>query len=98
MAAGVRGHYQMACHGQASFAQIAREIVVALGWSDYFTINSVDASKVSQSELGRRPDVAILSCQRLTDERRNVQKPWIPALHAYLQAPFFDQFRREKSS
>ena len=90
---GCSGRYQMACLDHASFAEIAHEITLALGWQDRLTINTVDASKVSQSELGRRPDVAVLSCARLTEERLNLQRAWRPTLHAYLRHPFFDRYR-----
>lgn len=93
MRAGAKGRYQMACNGHATFADIAREIVLALGWQDRFAIETVDASLVAQSELGRRPDIAILSCTRLTDERRNLQRDWRATLHAYLRHPFFDTYR-----
>ncbi len=93
MLAGKSGTFQMACHGQATFAELAHEIVVALGWSDRFRIDTVDASTVSQSELGKRPDVAVLECARLRDERLDLQRDWRSTLHAYLRHPFFDQYR-----
>ncbi|OYY70325.1 NAD(P)-dependent oxidoreductase [Sphingomonas sp. 28-63-12] len=89
------GSYQMACVGEASFADLAHEITVALGWTGHLTIVPVDASLVSQTELGRRPDRAVLSCDRLTRENANLQRPWASTLHAYLDDPFFDQYRLE---
>lgn len=93
MLAGCRGRYQMASHGEASFAEIAQEIVEALGWSNRLTITPVDAALVSANELGRRPDRAVLSCQRLRDEKLDLQRDWRASLHAYLRHPFFDQYR-----
>lgn len=93
IAAGATGSWQMACHGQATFAELAHEIVLALGWSDRFRIETVDAGKVAQSELGRRPDVAVLSCERLRAERMDLQRDWRSTLHAYLRHPFFNQYR-----
>lgn len=93
MLADARGRYQMACLGHATFAEISAEIVVALGWQDRIAIETVDASAIAQSELGKRPDVAIMSCKRLTDERLNLQRDWRSALHAYLRHPFFDSYR-----
>ena len=92
---GASGSYQMACIGQASFAELATEIAISLGWTGHLNIVTVDASLVSQSELGRRPDAAILSCDRLTRENANLQRPWRATLHAYLNDPFFDQYRLE---
>lgn len=92
MLAGKSGLWQMACHGQASFADLAQEIVNALGWSD-FRIEAVDAASVSKNELGRRPDVAVLSGARLREECMDLQRDWRATLHAYLRHPFFDQYR-----
>ena len=93
MQAGCKGRYQMACHGEASFAELAAEIVIALGWSERLTIDAVDAASVSANELGRRPDRAVLSCERLRAERLDLQRDWRATLHAYLRHPFFNQYR-----
>ena len=93
MLAGSRGHYQMAAKGQASFAELAREIVAALGWQDRFAIEEVSAAAVSGNELGRRPDCAVLSATRLGEERLDLQRDWRSTLHAYLRHPFFDRYR-----
>jgi dTDP-4-dehydrorhamnose reductase len=95
MRAGASRHYQMACEGHASFAELAHEIVVALGWHDLIEIVPVDPASVTQSELGRRPDTAILSCERLSAENMNLQRPWRTTVQTYLQHPFFDQYRVE---
>ena len=89
------GSVQMACHGSATFAEIAAEIVEALGWSERFRVVTVPAGAVSGNELGRRPDIAVLSCSRLDAERLNLQRDWRATLHAYLAHPFFDQYRLE---
>jgi dTDP-4-dehydrorhamnose reductase len=94
---GGSGHYQMACQDAATFADIAHEIVAALGWSERLEIVPVDASAVSGSELGRRPDKAVLSCARLKAEHLDLQRAWRPTLHAYLDHPFFDQYRLEST-
>jgi dTDP-4-dehydrorhamnose reductase len=93
MLAGCRGRYQMACHGEASFAELAQEIVLALGWAEHLRVVPVDAASVSASELGRRPSRAVLSCTRLSDERLDLQRDWRATLHAYLRHPFFDPYR-----
>lgn len=93
MLAGKRGRYQMACHGEASFAEIAQEIVLALDWHDRLTVIPVDAASVSANELGRRPDRAVLSCDRLRAESLDLQRDWRSTLHGYLRHPFFNQFR-----
>lgn len=95
MSVGASGRYQMACHGQATFADIAEVIVDALGWRGRLAIEHVNAAAVATSEQGatRRPDVAVLSGARLAREHRDLQRQWQPTLHAYLQHPFFDQYR-----
>ncbi len=95
MLSGASGIWQMASHGQATFAEIAQEIIVALGWSERFAIEAVDATLVAQSELGRRPDVAVLACARLRNEGMDLQRDWRSTLHAYLRHPFFNQYRLE---
>jgi dTDP-4-dehydrorhamnose reductase len=92
---GCSGSYQMACLGSASFAELAQQIVLALGWQDRFAINVVSAAAVAKNELGKRPDAAILSCQRLNDEQRNLQRAWQASLRAYLRHPYFDRYRLE---
>lgn len=93
MLAGCRGRYQMACHGEASFADLAQAIVVALGWADRLVVVPVDAASVSGNELGRRPDRAVLSCARLRQENLDLQRDWRATLNAYLRHPAFDQYR-----
>ncbi|MBY0519141.1 MAG: sugar nucleotide-binding protein [Sphingomonas sp.] len=98
IAKNASGSYQMACIGHATFAELAQEIGLALGWTGHLEIVSVDASRVSQNELGRRPDAAVLSCARLDAEHANLQRPWRDTLHAYLADPFFDQYRLEPTA
>ncbi len=93
MLAGCRGAYQMACHGEASFAELAQEIVNALGWRDRLEVVPVSATLFSQNELGGRPDRAVLSCDRLKSEQLDLQRDWRATLHAYLRHPYFDQYR-----
>lgn len=93
MLAGKSGVYQMACHGHASFAELAQEIVIALGWQDRFRVKPVDAASVSRNELGKRPDVAVLSGKRLQQEHMDLQRDWRATLHAYLRHPYFDRYR-----
>ncbi|WP_324740322.1 sugar nucleotide-binding protein [Tsuneonella sp. CC-YZS046] len=93
MLADKRGIYQMACHGQASFAELAQEIVAALGWEDRLRIERVEAASVSGNELGKRPDIAVLSCTRLREDRLDLQRDWRATIHAYLRHPYFDRYR-----
>lgn len=93
MARNARGSYQMACHGDASFAEVAEVIVAALGWSQALTIDHVDPAAVSGNELGRRPAAAVLAMDRLRDQGLDLQRDWRSTLMLYLQRSFWDQYR-----
>lgn len=93
MARGERGSFQMACHGDASFADVAEVIVQALGWQDVLTIDPVDPAAVAGNELGRRPDSAVLAMTRLREAGLDLQRDWRASLFLYLQRPFWQQFR-----
>ena len=95
MQAGASGRYQMACHGEATFHQVAVEIAVAMGWQDRIEIVRVASTQVSQNELGRRPDKAILDCARLMEEGNDIQRDWKASLHEYLQDEYFNKYRFE---
>jgi dTDP-4-dehydrorhamnose reductase len=89
------GAYQMGAHGEASFHEVAAEIVTALGWTGRLRVEPVSSALVAQEETGpeRRPDRAVLSCERLRREGRDLQRDWRATLHAYLTHPHFDQYR-----
>lgn len=89
------GAYQMGSHGEASFHEVAAEIVTALGWTGRLRVEPVSSALVAQEETGpeRRPDRAVLSCERLRREGRDLQRDWRATLHAYLTHPHFDQYR-----
>ncbi|HRJ63018.1 SDR family oxidoreductase [Brevundimonas sp. UBA2416] len=89
------GAYQMASHGEAAFHEVAAEIVAALGWAERLRVEPVASALVAREETGpeRRPDRAVLSCERLRCEGRDLQRDWRATLHAYLTHPHFDQYR-----
>ncbi len=91
------GVYQMASHGHAAFHEVASQIVEGLGWGERFRIQPVPAAAVAVAEAGpeRRPDRAVLACERLRLENADMQRDWRSTLNAYLAAPFFDQYRLE---
>lgn len=89
------GCYQMASHGQATFHEVAAEITAALGWNGRLRIEPVSSALVAGDEAGpeRRPDRAVMACERLRREGRDLQRDWRATLNAYLTHPYFDQYR-----
>jgi dTDP-4-dehydrorhamnose reductase len=90
---GHRGSYQMACDGEASFFELSTEIVRLLGWRERIEIVRTTVDAVTQNELGRRPQRAVLSCERLRAEGHAPLNHWRASLAAYLDQPFFNQYR-----
>lgn len=89
------GCYQMASHGEATFHEVATEIAAALGWNDRLRVEPVSSALVAGEETGpeRRPDRAVLACERLRREGRDLQRDWRATLNAYLTHPHFDPYR-----
>ena len=89
------GCYQMASHGEAAFHEVAGEIVSALGWEGRLRVEPVASALVAHQETGpeRRPDRAVMACERLRREGRDLQRDWRATLNAYLSHPHFDQYR-----
>lgn len=89
------GAYQMGSHGEATFHEVAAEIATALGWTGRLRVEPVSSALVAQEETGpeRRPDRAVMACERLRREGRDLQRDWRATLNAYLTHPHFDQYR-----
>ncbi|MBX9801228.1 MAG: NAD(P)-dependent oxidoreductase [Caulobacteraceae bacterium] len=89
------GCYQMASHGEATFYEVAAEIADALGWDGRLRVEPVSSALVASEETGpeRRPDRAVMACERLRREGRDLQRDWRATLKAYLTHPHFDQYR-----
>jgi dTDP-4-dehydrorhamnose reductase len=89
------GCYQMASHGEATFYEVAAEIAASLGWNGRLRVEPVASALVANDETGpeRRPDRAVMSCERLRREGRDLQRDWRATLNAYLTHPHFDQYR-----
>lgn len=89
------GLYQMGSHGEATFHDVAVAIAEALGWTDRLSVERVASTLVAGAEVGpeRRPDRAVMACERLRREGRDLQRDWRATLGAYLTHPYFDQYR-----
>lgn len=88
------GVFQMACHGEASFHDLAAAVARALGMDKHIEIRKVPLAEVSKNELGGRPVRAVLSCDRLRGEGLDAQRPWEATLSEYLSSSYFDRYRR----
>jgi dTDP-4-dehydrorhamnose reductase len=91
-----RGTYTMACHGQATFREIAMEIVDILGWTSYLKVVKAEEREINAQESGLRPACAIMENRRLKSEGLDKQRAWRDSLAEYLSFPYFDHFRMKK--
>jgi len=89
LASDKSGLYTMACHGEASFYELAAACVKELELGDRITINQVSAERFNAEEKARRPDRAIMLNNRLNTEGLDLQRPWRDALKDYLDRPYF---------
>ena len=83
------GKYNMASHGQASFYELAKEIVSLLGIKNKIKIIPVDSSKFSKKEKAKRPLLALIENKRLKKEGLDCQRRWEDSLKEYLSHQFF---------
>lgn len=86
---GKTGVYNMACHGSASFFELAEAVVAFLGISDRMKVVPVSAEKVQRAEAAERPVAAIMDNARLRAEGLDEQRPWREALRDYLNDDYF---------
>lgn len=90
---GKSGHYQMSCHGTATFFDLAVAMLELLGLDKKITIKKIPATAQKLAEIGKRPPKAILATQKLMSENLDFQRHWREALAEYLQHPYFDRYR-----
>ena len=79
----------MASHGQASFYELAKEIVSLLDLKNKIKIIPVDSSKFSKKEKAKRPLLALIENKRLKKEGLDCQRRWEDSLKEYLSHQFF---------
>jgi dTDP-4-dehydrorhamnose reductase len=89
LAAEKSGIFTMACHGEASFYELAAACVEELDLGDRITINQVPAERFNAEEKARRPGRAIMLNNRLNTEGLDLQRPWRDALKDYLDRPYY---------
>lgn len=91
IASGSRGVYNMACHGEATFAELAGAMLRHLGLADRLEIKAVSESRIALAGAAVRPARVHLLNRRLRAEGRDLQRPWQNALEAYLAKPYFQR-------
>lgn len=89
LAHGKSGVYNMACHGVASFAEVAAEVISNLGLEPLIHVQPVDAARFAAREAAPRPARARLENHRLLREELDLQRPWRAGLADYLSRPYF---------
>lgn len=87
------GVYQLSSFGEASFFELAEEIVKNLNWEDKIKIIPAPVAIATAGELGKRPNRAVLSCSRLRNEGIYDMKTWQETLGNYLSNKYFDKYR-----
>jgi len=83
------GIYNMSCHGEASFYELAVKIVENLDLNSKITINQVSSEKFNTKEPAKRPLKAIFNNKKLHDNGLDIQRSWIISLQEYLSEPYF---------
>ena len=94
LARGCSGIYHMGAVGEATFVDVARACVEALGLTGRVDILPRPAEQFDRAEPARRPRRMITATLRLDREGLNRQRPWRTALGEYLARPYFDVLRR----
>lgn len=89
LAKGKTGVYNMACHGEASFYEVAKVIVDALGLSTRMTIYPKSSAEFAAQEAAPRPLRVFMENRRLQEEGIDLQRGWQEALREYLTLPYF---------
>jgi dTDP-4-dehydrorhamnose reductase len=83
------GIYNMACHGRASFHELAAACVEELGLGHRISIVPVSEAEVVDTERAHRPAIGVMENRRLQAEGLDRQRPWRQALAQYLSRPYF---------
>lgn len=89
LAHGKTGVYNMACHGEASFYEVAKVIVEALGLSTYISLYPKSSAEFASQEAAPRPLRVFMENRRLQEEGNDLQRNWREALREYLDLPYF---------
>ena len=83
------GVYNMASHGEATFAELARYFTTHFGWDTKIKVREIEAQALEGAKFGLRPQASVMANTRLQSEGLDLQRPWQIALTEYLNRPFF---------
>lgn len=83
------GVYHMAAHGEATFFEVASQIVVALGLASRVRLIARPAAQFAARDSAPRPSRSAIDNARLRSEGLDRQRPWRDALAEYLSRPYF---------
>lgn len=86
---GRSGIYNMSCHGEASFYELAVKIVEYLGLDSRIIVNQVSSEQFNSKEPAKRPLKAIFDNEKLIADGMDIQRDWQVALKEYLSDPYF---------
>lgn len=95
LARGCSGVYHMGALGEATFFDVARACVEALGLEGDVHVSRSSAAPFDAAEAARRPSRMVTANRRLEAEGLCRQRPWDEALREYLRRPYFDPMRRD---
>lgn len=87
------GYYLMASHGEATFYDVASEVVKILNLP--INIQKISSEEIAAREIGRRPEKAIMLNKRLQQDEMDMQRPWRVALREYLSHAYYQGLIRE---
>ena len=94
VAAGRHGVFHMGGLGEATFFDVARICVDALGLAGEIDLRPCAAEAFARAELAPRPLRMVTANHRLDAEGLCRQRCWEDALREYLARPYFDAIRR----
>jgi dTDP-4-dehydrorhamnose reductase len=83
------GIYNMASHGQATFFELAVELIKFLKLNSKIDIVRAQDDVIKKMDVALRPKKIIMDNKRLRSENLDFQRPWRQGIHEYLSAPYF---------
>ncbi|MBK9284920.1 MAG: NAD(P)-dependent oxidoreductase [Sphingobacteriaceae bacterium] len=89
LAQNKNGVYGMASHGKASFYELTSIIINKLEIEDKIKLTFTKTESLGLNEKAIRPDIAIISNERLINENMEFQRCWKEALTEYINDPYF---------